>query len=98
MARGAARCGTSRVAGKTRWFFSTTPDKAAAGGRIHGPAISHYSQRMKLNTFLPLLAGALTISHGPLSRAEEAQALDIFDGKTLEGWDGDPRFWKVEDG
>lgn len=22
----------------------------------------------------------------------------IFDGKTLEGWDGDPRYWSVEDG
>jgi hypothetical protein len=22
----------------------------------------------------------------------------IFDGKTLAGWDGDPRFWRVEDG
>jgi len=22
----------------------------------------------------------------------------IFDGKTLSGWDGDPRLWKVEDG
>lgn len=22
----------------------------------------------------------------------------LFDGKSLEGWDGDPRFWKVEDG
>jgi len=22
----------------------------------------------------------------------------IFDGKTLEGWDGDPRFWSVQDG
>jgi len=22
----------------------------------------------------------------------------IFDGKTLKNWDGDPRFWSVEDG
>ncbi len=22
----------------------------------------------------------------------------IFDGKTLTGWDGDPRFWRVENG
>ncbi len=26
------------------------------------------------------------------------EGLSLFDGKTLEGWDGDPRFWKVEDG
>src|SRR5262249_37858024 len=35
----------------------------------------------------------------------EALAMDdhagfesIFDGKTLKGWDGDPQFWRVEDG
>lgn len=39
-----------------------------------------------------LAAAALTFS----VRAEEG--VPIFDGKTLEGWDGDPRFWKVEDG
>ncbi|GAG22114.1 unnamed protein product, partial [marine sediment metagenome] len=22
----------------------------------------------------------------------------IFDGKTLDGWDGNPKFWRVEDG
>src|SRR5688572_15616588 len=54
---------------------------------------------MKLTPFLPLLAGLLTVSFTPLSDAAgDAEALDIFDGTTLEGWDGDPRFWKVEDG
>src|SRR5258708_1604280 len=24
--------------------------------------------------------------------------MSIFDGKTLEGWDGNPKFWRVEDG
>jgi len=22
----------------------------------------------------------------------------IFDGKTLDGWEGDPKYWRVEDG
>lgn len=52
---------------------------------------------MKLTSLLPVLAGIFTLSLAPQSRAEE-QALDLFDGKTLTGWDGDPRFWKVEDG
>ena len=26
------------------------------------------------------------------------EPLSLFDGKSLDGWDGDPRFWKVEDG
>ncbi|MBI1375732.1 MAG: DUF1080 domain-containing protein [Phycisphaera sp.] len=29
---------------------------------------------------------------------DEAGFVSIFDGKTLEGWDGDPQFWRVEDG
>ena len=24
--------------------------------------------------------------------------VSIFDGKTLDGWDGDPTFWRAEDG
>ena len=30
--------------------------------------------------------------------AGEDGFVPIFDGKTLDGWDGDPRFWSVEDG
>jgi len=32
----------------------------------------------------------------PVAQADEWQSL--FDGKTLEGWDGDPRIWSVQDG
>jgi hypothetical protein len=30
--------------------------------------------------------------------AEDEGFKPIFDGKTLQGWDGDPEFWRVEDG
>jgi type 1 glutamine amidotransferase len=30
--------------------------------------------------------------------ADDAGFIPIFDGKTLEGWDGNPAFWRVEDG
>jgi hypothetical protein len=33
-----------------------------------------------------------------LVAARLAPAQAIFDGKTLKGWDGDPAFWRVEDG
>jgi len=33
-----------------------------------------------------------------LPAAEEDGFKPIFDGKSLEGWDGDPKFWRVEDG
>jgi hypothetical protein len=53
---------------------------------------------MKPISFLPLLAAALVFPFSSPVRAEDAAGLDIFDGKSLSGWDGDPRFWKVEDG
>ena len=50
---------------------------------------------------LPLLTAV--IFHAPLL-AEENETSDelgfvrIFDGKTLDGWEGDPVYWRVEDG
>src|SRR5215831_12634031 len=34
----------------------------------------------------------------PRDDADRAGWTRIFDGKTLEGWDGNPAVWKVEDG
>lgn len=33
-----------------------------------------------------------------LACAQEAGFQPLFDGKTLDGWSGDPRLWRVEDG
>jgi len=57
-------------------------------------------------TRIPSLTFCLTISALLSFSAARAEppAVDaegfrtIFDGKTLEGWDGDPKFWSVEDG
>lgn len=38
-----------------------------------------------------LAAGLAATLHG-------SGFVDLFDGRTLNGWDGDPRFWRVEDG
>ena len=43
-----------------------------------------------------LLIGSL-IAAAALPAAEEGFT-PLFDGKTLEGWEGDSRFWSVEDG
>ncbi|HEX2852836.1 MAG TPA: DUF1080 domain-containing protein [Opitutaceae bacterium] len=32
------------------------------------------------------------------SPASESGFVSIFDGKTLDGWDGDPKYWRVEEG
>ena len=43
---------------------------------------------------VPCLAGLLTMpAHG-----DEPGYEVIFDGKTLDGWDGNPKFWSVKDG
>jgi len=34
----------------------------------------------------------------PLTTNDESGFVSIFDGKTLAGWDGDPQYWRVEDG
>ena len=54
--------------------------------------------------YLPLLALTLaSCASGEHEVAKKSAAADdgfvsLFDGKTLSGWDGDPRLWTVEDG
>ena len=43
------------------------------------------------------LAFLLFTSSG-LAKAQDDGFVSLFDGKTLEGWDGNPEFWSVEDG
>jgi len=52
---------------------------------------------MKMPTFARLLTAAFVMfCLTQAGSAEDAQSL--FDGKTLEGWDGKEQFWSVEDG
>src|SRR6185295_11402017 len=34
----------------------------------------------------------------PFDYADNEGWVSLFDGQTLNGWDGDPRFWSVKDG
>jgi hypothetical protein len=34
----------------------------------------------------------------PMNTNDESGFVPIFDGKTLAGWEGDPQYWRVEDG
>ena len=45
-----------------------------------------------------LVACAALVCAGSAARAQEDGFKPIFDGKTLDGWDGNPKFWRVEDG
>ena len=48
--------------------------------------------------FLFTLCCSLFVAKIPSAAAQEPGFQKIFDGKTLEGWDGDPRLWSVKDG
>jgi len=56
-------------------------------------------QRVILFMTLAGSASVGLIAQGPkIAPIEESGFKSIFDGKTLTGWDGDPVFWRVEDG
>jgi hypothetical protein len=45
-----------------------------------------------------LLIAMLITTAGPAQEKEGGAAIDLFDGKTLAGWKGDMKYWRVEDG
>lgn len=50
---------------------------------------------------LALCAGASCFAQQrgwPVATNDESGFVSIFDGKTLNGWDGDPQYWRVENG
>ncbi len=53
-------------------------------------------RRISVSTTLLLLVACSWTA--PVRAADDDGFDLIFDGKTLEGWDGDPRFWSVKDG
>jgi putative membrane-bound dehydrogenase-like protein len=75
---------TTRPAGRTNKRF---------------PAISMLwstdMNRLPWTLFSLLLAALVSL---PSARADDDSFEPIFDGKTLENWDGNPKFWSVEDG
>ncbi|HEX3358497.1 MAG TPA: family 16 glycoside hydrolase [Tepidisphaeraceae bacterium] len=44
-----------------------------------------------------LIAGSFNEPQ-PIDFNDHAGYVSLFDGKTLKGWDGDPKYWRVEDG
>lgn len=53
--------------------------------------LSQSNRRMLKRIFLGLLFCVL-------AQAEESQFVELFDGKSLNGWDGDPVYWSVKNG
>lgn len=55
-------------------------------------------QRSVFFRIFAMVFAALATLSGSLLTADEDGWQTIFDGKTLDGWDGNPDFWRVEDG
>ena len=51
-----------------------------------------------LSLILLLTAGAYAQRGPVIPPLEESGYQQIFDGKSLSGWDGDPEFWRIENG
>ena len=59
------------------------------------PMISRLANLVTCLSLLGLLLGSAATTAG----ADDEQGfVPIFDGKTLDGWDGNPDFWRVEEG
>ncbi len=56
----------------------------------------HLANFLALAVLVTLFQGALCSRS--TTAAEPGKTVSIFDGQTLKGWDGDPRFWSVKDG
>ncbi len=67
-------------------------------------AIQNSSNKLapnQLQAFLTLggsFAGFAFTLPQPINFPDSEGFVSIFDGKTLKGWDGNPKFWRVEDG
>lgn len=55
-------------------------------------------QQRRSFLFLACLAALTVMATLPDSASADDAWQTIFDGKTLDGWDGNPDFWRVEDG
>ena len=53
---------------------------------------------LRILSFLTITAIACTLTAAEPAPPEPSGMRQLFNGKDLDGWDGDPRLWKVKDG
>lgn len=54
--------------------------------------------RKIVSLFTLALVGTCLVGTSALAADDEPGFVSLFDGKTLTGWDGNPKFWSVKDG
>jgi len=52
----------------------------------------------KLNYLLAVVSIIIAFAFTVIKPTDEKGFIPMFDGKTLNGWEGDPKYWRVEDG
>ena len=77
---------TTRVTLRMSWFL-------AAAAALGGVVLSATSQQQATTPYTPRQADRPSTIEG-----DEAGFQPIFDGKTLTGWEGNPTYWRVENG
>lgn len=60
--------------------------------------ISKASMAIAIMAVVFLACVAQTPGQSPTAKVDETGFESIFDGKTLQGWEFDPKFWRVENG
>src|SRR5690606_16191655 len=74
------------------------PAQSARLGHARTPHQLHLRYRMQRTYWHFITLVALVLAAGTLHAEEGDGFKPLFDGKSLEGWDGNPDFWSVRDG
>ncbi len=59
---------------------------------------SQFLRRLSALTVVAAMAALVAFPMSTVLAADDEGYVSLFDGKTLDGWDGNPEFWRVEDG
>lgn len=88
-----------KVEAVTKAELSLASARAAAFAKIQASASKLAPNQVE--AFLSMgasFAGNAFTQPDPLNFAEHEGYISIFDGVSLKGWDGNPKFWRAEDG
>ena len=83
---------------RRRCGFRRRTDLAVRPCRDDGGAIASPECRRQTPPAAPQPGRLQFTEPRPLDFSDHEGYVSIFDGRTLDGWDGNPKFWRVEDG
>ncbi len=73
-------------------------DRVVAIGSARGAAVRTLTMKRTSIALGAAVVLSACVTKRPDNKPNAAVARVIFDGTTLDGWDGDPRYWSVENG